>query len=546
MTTQIAKTVTTIDWKPKGRMSPKKAGQVVCSFLDTATTNFGRATHYNTREEQQKAELASHEALFKLDRDLYASFLMLTGLTNRARQLGSRNLLANPRNGDGTFLSGDIEREVLYHLIQDLPASAMFRLFDAFRVGNKELGIKKANNARTRKLILRTVLDSRRLELWAVKYRKKIRAALTHAWGQKTASFIRGVLAKAPSRRSMKDVEALGRHIDRYTSVDREKVYECVGFLLGVQHRALTLPLLKSFQAAKKDLSKGKKLPPEVLEGIRSTYHTDVERGEVLKISKDSLTKTQRKNVQRAAKKAGVEIEMDSRDYEAVDLYVYGFEMGMTDEIAAALVQKAQKAAAGFPVRYGSIGIVVDASRSMMGDSTQKLRPMATTLALRDMLQQTAALNHTVYCGGSFNADDHENMTDPNIFAGLCRPQGSTALAEGLIQVLDHEDAPEAVFVLSDGYENSPSGRFAEVVSVLREMGIDTPIYHLNPVYAAETGNIRTLHDTVPSMPVKRPDALGVSFLRGMIEADPVRGINALLKLAINPSDDVGYKEIKS
>ena len=51
MTTQIAKTVTTIDWKPKGRTSPTKAGQVVCSFLDTATTNFGRATHYNTRED---------------------------------------------------------------------------------------------------------------------------------------------------------------------------------------------------------------------------------------------------------------------------------------------------------------------------------------------------------------------------------------------------------------------------------------------------------------------------------------------------------------
>lgn len=542
MTTQHATQVTTIDWKPKGRTSVRKAAQVVCSFLDTVTTNYGRATHYNTREEQQQAELQSHEALFTLDRDLYAALLLLSGLTHRARQMGSRNLLANPRNGHAGFLSSDMEREIVYHLIRELPASSMLRLFDAFRVGNEELGIKKANNARTRKLILRTVLSSRLLELWAVKYRKKVRTALTHAWGKKTTSFLRGVLAKRPKDRTVEEDMALRKHIARYTQQDLNRVYESIGFILGIREN-LSLPLFKAYQDAKQDLSKGKKLPPEVLEGIRSTFHKDVEKGKVLDLTKGSMTSTQRKNVQRAAQKAGVEVRMDPTEYEAVDLYIYAFEMGISDEIAKALIEKAQKAASNFPTKYETVGIVVDASRSMMGDKTQKMRPIATTLALRDMLQQTATNHHTVYCGGSFNADDHKEMNPSKepAFGGLCRPQGDTALAEALVQVLDK--TPEAVFVLSDGYENAPSGRFAETVSVLREMGIDTPIYHLNPVYASETAQVRTLHEGVPSMPVKNPSALGVSFLRGMIEADPLRGINTLLQLALNPAS---HKELSS
>lgn len=533
----------TMKWTPPGKTSPKTVSNIVCSFLDAASTAFGRATHYNSETEQQAAEFKSHDELLALDRDLYATLLMLPGLTHRARQLGSRNLLSRPRNGHTGFLDSGIEREILFRLIQDLPAPKMFKLFEAFRVGAEDQGIKKANNARTRKLILRSILDSSKLELWAVKYRKKLASALTHAWGQKKTSFIRGALSKDASKRTSAEIDTLRREIAAYLDrgsddlrklkVRVEKVFECVGFVLGVREN-LSLPLFKAFLAAKTDLKAGERLPPEVLEGIRSVYHKEIPKDEILRLTADNLTTTQRKNVQRAAKEAGVEVRMDPRDYDAVELYIYAFELGMTDEIAKALVEKAKKAASGFPATYQTVGVVVDASRSMGGDKSQKLRPMAATLALRDMLQFTAKTHHTVYCGGSFKTQEHEDLK--TLFGGLWRPEGDTALAEGLVQVLNHENMPDSVFVLSDGYENAPAGRFSEVVTLIREMGITVPIYHLNPVFAAEVKGVRNLHEEVPSMPAKSPGSVSVSFLRGMIEADPVRGINTLLRMALNPS----------
>jgi hypothetical protein len=121
----------------------------------------------------------------------------------------------------------------------------------------------------------------------------------------------------------------------------------------------------------------------------------------------------------------------------------------------------------------------------------------------------------------------------------LVRPSGDTSLAEGLLSLL--ESVPEAIFVLSDGYENRPAGRFAEVVAELRRMGDTTPIYHVSPVFAAEASGVRELcPGLVPTLPVSRPEALGIGMIRGMLSADPARGIASLVKLAL-PSISGGF-----
>jgi hypothetical protein len=259
-----------------------------------------------------------------------------------------------------------------------------------------------------------------------------------------------------------------------------------------------------------------------VLEGIRSVFHKSTPKEEVLRITAGSLTKAQRMTVQKRAAAAQVEVKMDPADYDAVRLYLYAFEMGMTDGIARALVDKAREASRGFPVRYASLGVLVDASESMAGSAEQKLRPMATVLALRDMLQHVGRAS-VVVCGGAVNASDWMTV----------RPCGHTSLAEGLLDLV--AERPEAIFVLSDGYENRSQGRFAEVVAALRAIGCDIPIVHLSPVFAAEAGGVRELaKGLVPTLPVERPAGLGLSFLRGMVDADPVRGITALVRLALS------------
>jgi hypothetical protein len=495
----------------------KTTSRVVCSFLDTAVTSMGRATHYNTREEQQAAELQVHQALLQMHRGLYAAFLILPGLTDRSKQIGLKNLLSS-KHDKNPLVTPEMEQEVVYRLFQNLPPTRMLRAIEGFRVGDKELGLKKANNARTRKLILRTLLSSPRLTLWAVKYQKKVKAALTHAWGQKKATRIREAIRReavlALNQRGAEDKDIIKREILRYAG-DNKGAVEAVGFALGLREEVkATSRLFAAYLDAREDIKKGKGLPLEVLEGIRGTFHKDVTKAELLELTKDSMTKTQRKNVQAQAKKAGVEVEMDPLDYEAVELYIYGFECGFTNEMQKALMSKAQEAAKTFPAHYDTIGLLVDASASMAGHATQKLRPMAATLAMRDMLVWTSQKYYQEIIGGS--ADDLRPV-----------PQGDTDLADGLVKLLEYE--PEAVFVLSDGYENTPAGRFSEVVGAVRELGIGTPIYHLNPVFAAEATGIRDLADGVPSLPAQTPAVLGTTFLRGLIETDPVKGINVLL-----------------
>jgi hypothetical protein len=518
-------------WKPQ-TITPIDAGKVVCAFLDTATTSFGRATHYNTRDEQQTAELDAHQALMNMERDLYTAMLMLPGVTDRSVQLGMKSLLSTPRNGVEGFLTPEQEREALYWMIASLPPQRMLKLIDAFKLGSEELGIRKANNARTRKLILRTLLTSKRLQLWAVKYRRRMRKALTHAWGQRVASIMRSILARDPAVWTEKERQIVHSNLDRYLDSSqsqqngklspRDYSRQCVSFVLG-NRKDMTLPLLVAFTAARDDLHAGKKLPFEVLDGIRSTYHGAVPSADLLELVKETLSTGQRKAVQKRAKAVGVEVAMDPLKYSPIELYLYAFEMGMTEEIEAALVAKAERSASGFPAKYSKIGILVDASMSMAGSKEQPLRPMATTLALRDMLSATADSAHVLFSGGALEG-------------ALVRPRGDTGLAENLLDLISTDPVPDAVFVLSDGYENTPAGRFAEVVVALRDAHIDIPIYHFNPVFAAESVGVRELaKDVVPTVPVQNPAALGTTFLRGLIDTDPIRGINALIQAARIP-----------
>lgn len=524
--------LTTVElWKQPSHVSSVEAGRIVCNFLDVATTSFGRATHYNTREEQQVAELHAHDALLSMSRDLYAIFMALPGTLDRAVQIGLKKLLGTERNGvPEQLLLPWQEREILYHMMQALPAQRMLKLIDALRIGNEELGLRKANNARTRKMILRTLLGSSRLELWAVKYRSKVKRALIHAWGQRLASVIREIVNKKPGRWSDKEKGIMHKNVYRFSQkTNFGLACDCIQFVFtgkcSMYHSA-RLPLITAFGEAKRDLKKGSKLPPEVLEGIRSTFHKDVPKEKIIEITKDSMTNIQRLHVQKRAKEAGVEVEMDPLNYDAVQLYIYAFECGLNDEISQALYEKARRSAKAFPARYERVGIVVDMSKSMEGDKTQPLRPAATALAMRDMLVHTAEHGVTEYVGGGGDPT-------PAGSASLVRPLGDTALADALVRVLQKE--PEAVFVISDGYENAPAGRFAEVMRLVREAGINTPIYHLNPVMAAESRGIRELaaDEGVPTLPVQNPKALATTFVRGLIETDPIRGINSLLQVAL-------------
>lgn len=515
-------------WVQPKNVDLLKTRDIVLNFLDVATTSMGRATHYNTKEEQQTAEIKVHQDLMNLSRELYSVLLMLPGVLDRAKQLGTRNLLSVPPNGvQRHFVSATQERDILGYLMQQIPPQRLLKIIDTFRVGDEAAGIKKANNARTRKLVLHTLLSSPKLPFWCVKYRNKIKRALTHVWGKRLTSIIREILKKVHTKKvsiiTKKEGNILCKNITKFVGSNNiDTVYESIKFVLGVRDQ-LTMTLFTDFERSKIDYHAGKNLPLEVLEGICSTYHKDIKRDKLIELTKDSLTKNQKMNVQRQAKKSGIDVEMNPLDYDTIRLYVYAFEMGLTDEITKALDQKAKKSAKSFPIHYDNVGIIVDVSKSMEGDKTQPLRPLATALALRDMLQYTAKHGVISFCGGDLSGTENGRLP---------RPQGATALGEAIITVLEENENLNAIFLISDGYENSPAGRTHDVVSKIRDIGILTPIYHLNPVFAAESQGTRCLSALIPTMPVQRPELMHTAFIRAMIEADPTNGINALINTA--------------
>lgn len=487
------------------RILPQAFGE----FLDTAATVTSRATYYNTRAEQEAAIESVHHALFVLDRGVYAACLMLPGLTDFSRQLGAVQLLRSAQTADSLMTVAE-EGALLRGLLRALPPQRMLKMFGMLRR-------ERVNNARTRRLILSTILGSESLEFWAVKYRRKLETALVHAWGRRTASIIRSVLGKLSDDRTDKERQIVQRQLGRFVAGNLERVEQCVRFILGDEN-GLTLRRLAAYRDAKRDLTHGRLLPFETLEGLRSRYHREKSSAEVLELTKSQLTSGQKIGLQRKAQMAEVEVEFDPADYDAVRLYVYAFEMGLSAEIRKELIRKAKSTAERLPVRFEHAAILLDVSASMMGHDTQAQRPISVALALRDVLTETADRSTTVTSDGR-----------PSSVAELIEPLGDTSLAAGLITLLKHE--PDVVFVLTDGYENAPAGRFAEVIRAVRRLGIETPIHQFSPVFAAESRGIRSLSEVVPGLPVSKPEAIGLGLLKALFEADLDRGVKALMEM---------------
>lgn len=488
----------------------------VIAVMNTSGVSTGKGTHYNSREEEILARQKAGKTLFEMDRGIFMMIHALDGVTDDSKRTAVKALLMNNWDNYGnSVLDRDVEMEGVRRLTQSLPANRALNLF-------VEMREDRVNNTRTKKrLILPFLLNHPSLDWWAVKYRRKLRLALEHAWDKRTAGVIGSVINR---ERTPAEDRGLKERIDRYLAggTDRDKVYECVSFILG-NDGEYTLPLFRAFKAAKSDIAKGRKLPPEVLEGIRSTYHKSVSQKRILELTKDtSMTEKKKALVQRKAKKEKVEIAFNPMSRTATELYVLAYAEGMTGEIWNALMKKARIGARQLPVRFGKIGILVDDSFSMTGAETQKMRPMAVALAMKDVLVNIGETFAIRTASGR-----RVNRANP-----LPKPTGSTNLSAALVDLLEAD--VDTVFILSDGYENAPSGRVNEVMELLNKIGNRTPVYHINPVAGSESAEgLRNLSERIPTIPVSNPQGLALTLMRAMMEVDVKRGVEALAVMTL-------------
>ncbi|KKN90036.1 hypothetical protein LCGC14_0231490 [marine sediment metagenome] len=507
------------------------------SFLDFVITAKGRATFYNSKEEQEAAELEAHKKMFLYDRLLYGAVLALPGVMDRSRQQGILRLLSDKHSGGMLQTTkkhhAEMERNLLEYLCDGITVPRQLRTFVM-------AGQARINNMRTRKLILRHLLHTGAvgsLEMRAVRYRRKYGAILRHVWGQKLSGVIRSILQRPYQEWEPDETKLIRENVYRYIPGFPSPGIEsrlAIAYALGSSVPYVTenpdAPIIAAVRKARNDLSKGERLPPEVLEGIRGQFHKEVKSGEVLELAKDQMSSKQRINVQAQAKREGVEVAFDPLKHDAVKLYIYAYEMGMTAEIRKALDKKAEDVAKTLPFHYENVGIIVDASASMYGHKTQKLHPIAVALAVEDVLRAASNLSTVHYVGG-------------NGQGALIQPKGDTNLALSLVGLLEHE--PDAVFVITDGYENAPAGRFGDTLERVRDMGIDTPVIQVSPVTGAESEGIRVLGGVSAAIPVVSPEALVSSALKLFINTDIKKAITMILTSTIKEHrlGDLGWFE---
>ena len=509
------------------------------TFLDITATSTGRASFYNTKEEQEVAEVAAHEKMFLYDRTLYGALLTLPSVTDRAKQHGMLRLLSDRTNGGALSLVGEsvdqIERKILATLADDVSVPRLMKAFLMLRDA-------KVNNGRSRRFVLRTLLRNKGLEIRAVRYRDKFGDILRHVFGKKKASVLRAILERPRSTWEKHEVKFVKDQLETVARFSDDNIMQVsIAYALGsdsefVQQNTAT-SLIKAVFEARHDLTKGKDLPVEILEGIRSHFHKETKRADIMEMaaaSKTGMTNTQRMQLQASAQKAGVvtPIEFDPLSQDSVKLYVYAYERGMTESISDALDKKARDGAATLPARYGKVGIVMDDSLSMMGNETQKLRPMAIALATRDVLAQSGDQAVINYASGRDQGR-------------LPQPSGDTSLAEALVETLIA--GVDIVYIISDGYENAPAGRVSDTIERIRSMGIETPIIQMSPVAAAEAKDdgLRQLSDEVKTIPVSNPQAMGTNMLRTLVVTDPQLAASVLLKLAFETKSLGNLSEIK-
>jgi len=494
---------------PDAKKAVKKA---VLAFLDMSSTATGQKTHYNKRSEQIAAMEDIHNAVFEVNRGLYLAMLALPGVLDISIQQGITRLLGD-KNG-ASLLSSNEEAELIKILSGRLKADRLLKM----------LGMicdQKINRRSVRTFILVSVLAHRNLPWWAVKYRRHLLKALKHAWGSKYAMVVARVLAGGIDNATARDAALVRKLVDRYavhSSCPKSDIYESICYVFG-KDIPFKNDVLKARVAARDDLSAGKVLPKEVLEGIRGRFHKRVSKDRILELTKDTMTDKQKLRSQRSAKKAEVEMKFDASKLDAVSLYVHALEEGMDEDSRAALDEKASRVASGFPLRYQKASIVLDTSLSMSGTDHNKNRPLAISLAMKDVLVE-ASDSSEVFCT--------EGELDRK---GLIKASGDTSLAKAVAKAFMTE--PDVVFLITDGYENAPAGRVHEVISAARRLGIETPVYQFSPVMASEAAGIRSLSDHVSALPVSTPEGIGLSLIRVAIEQDTERGLQALLNATV-------------
>lgn len=483
------------------------------------------ATYYHTRDEQEKAIRGAVMKLYNESKELPLILANQKGSTGKFIQevllnefkstyTGGACNIVNPQDWYDNGLSDKAVLGALYNLNENgIPY--VLRLFNTIKEN-------KVNNDRSRKIILGYIFGHPNLEFNALKYRNKIANALKHVYGQRNTSIIikiaqdyvnTGVYKNDNERQMLTNMVGM---FDGGNDLTRALKILLFLFNKGDEsmYNVSEFGLLSQYYDAKRDITSVSKVPEEVLIGLISNKNhpqhnqmwssaVKIESTKKLIRTKNEVTSVNQQVRQtKSNQKMGVEKTVNlekATDYMA--LYKTGFETGFTSEINEAIDKLAEKKRMDLP--YNNIGIVLDLSESMKGHKQEsKNTPKAIAMFTSKVLSKSSANTTKVTTG-----------------------RVATDLASAFIELMKKEDETnpyDAVFFLTDGYENVYEGLTDEVVSAfLGETNRYMPVFQVSPITGAETGaNVRELSKDIVKMAVNSPNALIGQMQARMLEVD--------------------------
>jgi hypothetical protein len=523
--------------------------QSLIEGLTIASGSRGSATYYHKGDEQMKALQKEIQKMYKLSKELpliiasqkgatgqFVSEVLLNEFKNTLK--GGACNIVNPIDWYDNGLSDKAVLSALNNLGENgLPY--ILRLF-------VDLKDAKINNERSRKIMLGFIWGQSNLEFYVLKYRNKIAKILRHVYGQKKTSILLSIAQKAVVTGQFvvgteKEMKILNECILKYFNGDSIRAFKLLLFLfkrdcgpnfVGVQYPANEFPLLAEYQKAKIDITTVNNVPEEVLIGmVASTSHPQYHSLWSTKIQREATKALIRKNVKvtsanqqvrqtKSTAKLGVEKHVDmEKATDFLALYKTAYETEWTEELIKAVDKLAEKKKiVGF--FYQNIGIIVDNSISMTG---HKAESKNTPKAIADFTAKVL--------GYSAN----ESM--------ITKTSGfSSDIASSFIELLKAEKEMlkpyDAIFILTDGYENAYDGLTNEVISIWQaETQRNIPMFQISPITSAEMGaNVRKLGSNVVTMAINNPVALQPQINARLLEIDTKRWLeNQVLALEAAP-----------
>jgi hypothetical protein len=434
-----------------------------------------KGSYYNTESEQNQKITEQWKEFLQYDRLLFALILFLPTSDyafGRISHLLCKNKTTEIVSKDFK-ITNDFEEKIILNGLRKQPMPRALKNLLMFTNAN----IGRVNNAKVRNIILKYIFqrDLNSLDSMCCNFKDKIKLLLKHVYGKKIWRVLNG------------------RNLFGITNV-HERALDVLKFCFNKSFDTKDLNMMNAYiclrEYAKEnrldsflDLAKKSKMNIEILIGFKALYKLNIDLSEIY----DAGNMSEKQKIQkvRAVERTGTKQDINYKNYDIYDLYKMFYvkltnnETNDMDLIAEAIEFQSNKK---MDIDLGEIVVIMDASKSMIGSETRPYHPFLTGLSLVSKLPN---VKDVMFVGGEY-VDTYSNNMPKAIV-----PSGATKIWESLIQAVNKY--PDTIVLISDGYENNVKGLTNQIYEKLKKEGKEFNIIHINPVFAAETGNARRL-----------------------------------------------------